>query len=67
MDSNGTYDGKSRKQMYMTSFIQYAIDGGWQVSTAYIDNGWLEVDTYDEMQLYRRMESEGTLADYYRF
>jgi len=67
MDPDGIYDGNSRKQMYMTSFIQHAIDNEWPVKAVLIANGWLEVDTYAELELYRRMESEGTLADFFRF
>ena len=66
MDPDGPYDGKTRKQMYMTSFIQHAIDGGWPVGAVFIANGWLEVDTYAELELYRRMETEGTLAEFIR-
>jgi hypothetical protein len=32
----------------------------------FIANGWLEVDTYAELELYRRMEVEGTLAEFMR-
>lgn len=67
MDPNGVYEGRSRKQMYMTSFIQHAIDHGWPVEAIPIANGWLEVDTYAELKLYRRMEAEGTLAEFFRF
>jgi len=66
MDPNGPYDGKTRKEMYMTSFIQHAIDSGWPVRAVPIKNGWLEVDTYDELQLYQRMQADGTLAEYFR-
>ena len=27
-----------------------------------IENGWLEVDTYEELQTYNRMLAEGTLS-----
>jgi len=66
MDPDGPYDGKTRKQMYMTSFIQHAIDSGWSAGAVFIANGWLEVDTYAELELYRRMEVEGTLAEFMR-
>ena len=62
MDTEGLYDGKTRRQMYMTSFIQHLIDIGWPVQSVPIENGWLEVDTYEELQTYNRMLEEGTLA-----
>jgi len=51
----------------MTTFIQHAIDSGWPVEAVPISNGWLELDTYTDFQLYRRMEAEGTLAVFFRF
>jgi len=66
MAPEGLYDGKSHKQIYMTSFIQYLTDSGWQVRAVPVSNGWLEVDTYTELQLYNQMHSEGTLEKFYR-
>jgi len=44
MDRSAVYDGKDFDNMYMTSFLQYLIDGGWEVRAAFIENGWAEVD-----------------------
>lgn len=44
MDRGAVYDGKDFDNMYMTSFLQYLIDGGWEVRAAFIENGWAEVD-----------------------
>ena len=44
MDRSAVYDGKDFDNMYMTSFLQYLIDGGWEVRAALIENGWAEVD-----------------------
>jgi len=66
MDNSEVYDGQSFQQMYMTSFLQHAIDSGWPVKAVPISNGWLEVDTVGDLELYRRMESEGALADFYK-
>ena len=67
MDPNISYEGTNLKQIYMTTFIQYAINHGWPVKAVPISNGWLEVDTYKELKLYRRMEANGTLSDFFRF
>jgi choline kinase len=66
MDPDRSYDGRDRKQMYLTSFIQHAIDNGWPVQAVPVSNGWLEVDTLAELQLYRRMMAEGTLDGFFR-
>ncbi len=65
MDRGAIYDGKDFDNMYMTSFIQYLIDRGWDVRAADTDNGWLEVDSIRDLQLYEAMAADGTLAMFY--
>lgn len=65
MDRDATYDGKNFDNMYMTSFIQYLVDHGWEVRVAETDNGWLEVDTLSDLQRYEAMAADGTLAPFY--
>ena len=55
------YDGRSFKQMYMTSFLQLLIESGWMIMPAKVNNGWLEVDTVKDIQLYERLSVEGKL------
>jgi Predicted sugar nucleotidyltransferases len=61
LDRNAQYDGQPFAKMYMTSFIQQLIDAGWNVRPALIDNGWLEVDTLDDLRRYHAMARQGTL------
>lgn len=61
LDRNAQYDGQPFTKMYMTSFIQQLIDAGWNVRPALIDNGWLEVDTLDDLRRYHEMARLGTL------
>lgn len=65
MDRSAIYDGKDFDNMYMTSFIQYQIDEGWDVRVAPTENGWLEVDSVTDLELYHRMAADGTLARFY--
>lgn len=65
MDRGATYDGKDFDNMYMTSFIQYLIDRGWDIRVAETDNGWLEVDSISDLQLYVAMAADGTLAPFF--
>jgi hypothetical protein len=51
----------------MTSFIQYLIDSGWDIRAAFIDSGWLEVDTVEDLQCYERMNTAGNLKKLYDF
>jgi choline kinase len=55
LDRAGIYDGKDFDNMYMTSFIQTLIDGEWKVKPALIHNGWVEVDTVEELDMYESM------------
>jgi choline kinase len=65
MDRFATYDGKDFDNMYMTSFIQYQIDQGWDVQVSPAGNGWLEVDSVTDLELYHQMASNGTLSSFY--
>lgn len=49
MDQKANYDGKDYNNMYMTSFIQYLIDKGWETRAAIIENGWAEVDCENDL------------------
>ncbi|WP_111498254.1 MULTISPECIES: NTP transferase domain-containing protein [Marinobacter] len=66
LDRDAIYDGKDFDNMYMTSFIQHLIDSGWDTRACLVDNGWLEVDTADELETYQRMAEDGSLQDYCR-
>ena len=66
MDRAATYDGKNFDNMYMTSFIQYLIDTGWDIRVAETDNGWLEVDSVSDLQRYEVMAADGSLAPFYQ-
>ena len=55
LNPEGPYDGLSRKQMYMTSFLQHLIDTGWMVQSVSVANGWL-------MRVYRLSRGGVTLT-----
>jgi len=55
LDHTGIYDGKDFDNMFMTSFIQNLIESGWKVKPALIHNGWVEVDTVEELDMYESM------------
>lgn len=61
MDRDAIYDGKDFDNMYMTSFLQYLIDSGWDARAAFTDNGWLEVDTVEDLDQFHRFHAEGSL------
>ncbi len=65
LDPSGVYDGKDLPNMYMTSFLQEMIDTGHPLRAVLVDGGWLEVDTREDLEEYRRMLAEGRLVEHW--
>ena len=65
LDRSATYDGKDFFNMYMTSFLQLLIDNGWKIRGVPVENGWLEVDSVEDLSLYESMGKKGTLGNFY--
>ncbi len=66
LDRESTYDGKDFANMYMTSFLQSLIDTGWHVQAVPVENGWLETDTLEDLDLYHGLHKTGELNRFYR-
>jgi choline kinase len=66
MDKGAQYDNKDYENMYMTSFIQHFIDIGWNVKACLIENGWLEVDTVEDLEIYNPMFDDGSISEYFQ-
>lgn len=64
MDRNVMRDGKDFDNMYMTTFLQSLIDSGWTARAAFTDNGWLEVDTVEDLDQYHEMLRSGQLDSF---
>jgi L-glutamine-phosphate cytidylyltransferase len=47
------YDTKDFDNMYMTSLIQLVIDNLFDISPVFINGGWLEIDTLDDLYKYK--------------
>jgi choline kinase len=52
LDKKKLYDGKNFNNMYMTSLIQLLINANWEVMPSYTNGGWLEIDTFEDLELY---------------
>lgn len=63
LDHYAQYDGKDYDNMYMTSFLQHLINSDWYVKACLVDNGWLEVDTAEELECYENMHNSGVLKE----
>ena len=66
LDREALYDGQNFKNMYMTSFIQMMIDSGWKVKSAIVENGWLEIDSVEDLEVYEKLASKGELNKFYK-
>ena len=59
-------DSADRKNLYMTDFIQMNINKSNEVKAVFIDGGWLEVDSVDDLVAYEGVwGSETPFADLY--
>jgi choline kinase len=65
LDPAGSYEGRDRANMFMTTFIQILIDRGLDVGPAWIERGWLEVDSIEDLRAYEALEAKGELARLY--
>ena len=54
LDRSKIYDGKDFNNMYMTSLIQMVIDNIMAVSPVFINGGWIEIDSVEDINAYSR-------------
>lgn len=52
LDPSARYDGQDFDNMYMTSFLQLIIDRLMLIDAVFIDGGWLEIDTKEDLEAY---------------
>ena len=65
LDISATYDGKNFDNMYMTSFLQALIDAQWKVKAVLVENGWLEIDSVEDLEHYELLADQGKLTKFY--
>lgn len=66
MNKHARYDGKDFDNMYMTSFLQSLIDSGWRAKAVMVENGWLEIDSVDDLACYESLADRDELSKFYR-
>lgn len=59
------FDGRPRETMYMTSYLQDQIDHGIVAHAALVTNGWLEVDSVEDLDRYEAAAARGDLVSVY--
>jgi len=65
IDRTLNFDGQDFNNMYMTSFLQMMIDSGWNAKAVLVNNGWLEIDTVEDLNVYETMHKNGKLTPFY--
>jgi len=65
IDKTLNFDGQDFNNMYMTSFLQMMIDSGWKAKAVLVNNGWLEIDTVEDLNVYETMHKDGDLKPFY--
>ena len=65
IDRTLEFDGQDFNNMYMTSFLQMMIDSSWKAKAVLVNNGWLEIDTVEDLNIYETMHKNGKLAPFY--
>jgi L-glutamine-phosphate cytidylyltransferase len=55
------FDGKDHDNMYMTTYLQLLINQGINTKATLIQNGWLEVDTTQDLSIYEDLLRKGVL------
>ena len=50
LDRNDIFDGKDIDNMYMTSLLQLLINSGVKVRPVYIQGGWIEIDSAEDLK-----------------
>ena len=65
LDRTADYDGQQFRNMYMTSFLQGLIDCGIGAKAVEVENGWLEVDSAEDLEIYEELAAKGELKPFY--
>ena len=66
LDPSAIYDDKDFDNMYMTSFLQLLIDNGWKIKAVLVNNGWLEIDSINDLSKYEALAKEGKLDRFFK-
>lgn len=61
LDKKKFYDGNNFQNMYLTTFIQLLINNNIKIKAVIVKNGWLEVDSIKDLNLYKKLYFKNTL------
>ena len=56
LDKSAIYDGKTFDNMFMTTFIQSLIDNVKKPKAVFIEGGWVEIDSCQDIEAYKSLK-----------
>ena len=56
LNFNTKYYGQYVNEMYLTTFLQLLIDNDFEVNPIYINGGWIEIDSIQDLENYNKKE-----------
>ena len=56
LNFNTKYYGQYVNEMYLTTFLQLLIDNDFEVNPIYINGGWIEIDSIQDLENYHKKE-----------
>jgi choline kinase len=62
-NSDQLFDGKDFDNMYMTTYLQMLINNAVRLKAVRVDNGWLEVDSVEDLRRYEQLHASGDLQE----
>ena len=51
------------EKSYMTDLLQGLINAGCKIKAVPVNNGWLELDSYHDYEVYNKKYKDGTISD----
>ncbi len=56
----------SFEKSFMTDFLQYLINSGCKIQSVTTQNGWLELDSINDYELYNKMYKNGEISKFFK-
>lgn len=57
---------KNFNNLYMTDLLQYLIDKKIKINAAIVNKGWLEVDSVNDLNLYKKLVKNNKLSNFFK-
>jgi len=67
LDEDIFLDGKNKDNLYMTSYLQALVDRGHKLQGVKVSGGWFEIDTKEDLELYKDLLSRGKIDNDFYF